>query len=305
MTGTPRVSVVLPTRNRLGTLPRAIDSVFRQDVADLELIVVDDGSTDGTAAWLDKQACARLRFVRHENGRGAAAARNTGVRAARAELVAFQDSDDEWLPGRLQRQLALLDKGGAEVGWVGGAQILEGPQGRILVCAGAEPELLLLECFATPVWLVRRNFLERAGLFDEAMPVFEDADLVFRLARVCRLAAVAEPVVIRHVSADSLYGTLPQRKRGLAALLGRHRETWLRDPQRYARWCVALARLHGIDGEVEGARRWLREARAFGWRRRDLLLLGATFLGRATLQYVAGSRFAPALAPPPEHRTWL
>jgi len=104
----PAVSVVLPAYNREASIRLAIDSVLRQSFADLELIVVDDASTDGTRTAAEAVPDPRLRVVAHGENQGASAARNTGVAAARAPWVAFQDSDDEWLPLKLEKQMARL-----------------------------------------------------------------------------------------------------------------------------------------------------------------------------------------------------
>src|SRR5262245_49867936 len=99
----PMVTVVIPTRNRACVLRRAVDSVLRQTVTDFELIVVDDASTDGTEALVGSIRDSRVRYIKCRNGVGASAARNIGIRAARGRFVAFQDSDDEWLPAKLER----------------------------------------------------------------------------------------------------------------------------------------------------------------------------------------------------------
>ena len=104
-----RCSVVLPTYNRLSVLPRAIDSVLAQDMADFEIIVVDD-STDATPQWLARLTDPRIRVLRPQQRRGVGAARNVGIMAARAAAVAFLDSDDWYMPRRLSRALEALDR---------------------------------------------------------------------------------------------------------------------------------------------------------------------------------------------------
>src|SRR6202043_1602231 len=99
----------MPTFNRTATVGRAIASVLAQTVGDWELIVVDDASTDDLAGAVTAVGDVRIRLLRHERNRGAAAARNTGIEASRAPLVAFLDSDDERLPMKLERQIAALD----------------------------------------------------------------------------------------------------------------------------------------------------------------------------------------------------
>ena len=105
----PCVSVIVPTFNRAEYLPRAIKSVFAQTFQDFEVVVVDDGSTDDTERYVGKllESGHRVEFFRHSGNLGAQAARNTGIRKSRGEWIAFLDSDDEWLPNRLQSGLDL------------------------------------------------------------------------------------------------------------------------------------------------------------------------------------------------------
>ena len=124
----PAVSVVLPAYNRADSIRLAIDSVLRQSFTDFELIIVDDASTDGTRAVAEAVADPRVRVIAHPANRGASAARNSGVAAARAPFVAFQDSDDEWLPRKLEKQMArLLAPGAGYVAAYCGMRILDEP----------------------------------------------------------------------------------------------------------------------------------------------------------------------------------
>ena len=103
-----RCSVVIPTFNRLNVLPRSVASVLAQDEPDFELIVVDDGSTDGTQQWLATLTDPRIRIILSEHNRGVSGARNQGLAAARAPIVAFLDSDDVYRPQRLRRSLEVM-----------------------------------------------------------------------------------------------------------------------------------------------------------------------------------------------------
>jgi len=105
----PRISVVLPTYNRMRTLPRAVASVLAQDMAAFELIVVDDGSTDGTATWLGTQTDSRIRTIAPGRNQGVSIARNLGIAAATTPLVAFLDSDDLFRPNRLSAPLRVFE----------------------------------------------------------------------------------------------------------------------------------------------------------------------------------------------------
>jgi glycosyltransferase involved in cell wall biosynthesis len=184
----PLVSVVIPTFNRAWSLAEAVDSVLSQELRGFELIVVDDGSTDDTLQLLERYGDA-IRVLRREH-RGVSAARNAGVAAGRGELIAFLDSDDLWLPGKLQRQVdffashpeALICQ--TEELWVkNGRRVNPGkrhrkPDGMIF-----EPSLDL--CLVSPsAVMARRELFDRVGLFDESLPACEDYDLWLRVS--CR-----------------------------------------------------------------------------------------------------------------------
>ena len=104
----PRVSVILPTYNRAQLIAQAIQSVLDQTYQDFELIIVDDGSKDETEEVVNSFDDERIRYARHEENKGANAARNTGIAMARGEYIAFQDSDDKWLPEKLERQMRIF-----------------------------------------------------------------------------------------------------------------------------------------------------------------------------------------------------
>jgi glycosyltransferase involved in cell wall biosynthesis len=108
MTTNPRCSVILPTHDRMRTLPRAVASVLAQDMADFELIVVDDASSDQTNDWLSRQTDPRIRALQSSRQLGPSGARNLGIDAARADVIAFLDSDDEYLPNRLSVPLRVF-----------------------------------------------------------------------------------------------------------------------------------------------------------------------------------------------------
>src|SRR6056297_1399486 len=112
----PTVSVIVPTYNRADSLPRTIDSVLAQTHDDLELVVVDDASTDDTETVVERYEDDRVTYLEHATNRGGSAARNTGIRASDGDYVAFLDSDDEWHPEKLERQVRELESRSEE--WV-------------------------------------------------------------------------------------------------------------------------------------------------------------------------------------------
>jgi teichuronic acid biosynthesis glycosyltransferase TuaG len=186
----------MPAYNAEGYIAEAIGSVLGQTYDGWELVVVDDGSTDGTARVVGAIAerDARVRYVRRENG-GQAAARNTGLRAASGDLVAFLDADDLWLPEKLALQIALMEEKGVDLVYTDGYFFSEegaaAPGERFNILPGeARGVEMFRTLFAsnrigTLSVLVRRAALDAVGLFDEdrAYQNCEDYDLWLRLAR--------------------------------------------------------------------------------------------------------------------------
>ncbi|MGQ3412223.1 glycosyltransferase family 2 protein [Natrinema sp. LN54] len=213
-----RVSVIIPTYNRAATLSRAIDSALEQTIDDLEVVVVDDGSTDDTDSVLAAYDDPRVRPVVHATNRGANVARNTGLEHARGEYVAFLDSDDEWHPEKLERQFAALE--GRSDDWVGvycdSTYDLSGTGGRLRSVAASvlarsddEPtregnEELVGEILADNVQpgagstlLVRTDVASAAGGFDEDLDRFQDPEFCLRVLEHGKLAYVDEALVRR------------------------------------------------------------------------------------------------------------
>ncbi len=197
----PLVSVIIPTRNRRSLVLRAVDSVLRQECRDLQIIVIDDGSTDGTAeALAGKPACQVIR-VDH---RGPAAARNVGIAAARGQYLAFLDSDDHWQDHHLTRLLAAM--GRKEVGLVYSSthtvtlegEPLGGRRDRRKCYSGQVVESLFRHIFIhTSNVLCRTDLVRKVGGFDESLPVCEDYHLWLRLALRCEVAVVEQITAIR------------------------------------------------------------------------------------------------------------
>ncbi len=230
--GEPRVSVVIPVHNGERFLAEAIRSVLAQTLTDLEVVVVDDGSTDGSAAVA--ASFPGVRCVRRDN-RGVAAARNAGLDATRAELVAFLDQDDLWLPTKLECQIAVLDREPAVLCAI--------CREKFFLEAGADcPRWVRKEAFEAPVvayepsaLLARRRAFEAVGRFDESYTVASDSDWFFRARDLgTAIAVVPELLVLRRihggnesrrtelVNAELRRVTLAsvQRKRRLAGKVG-------------------------------------------------------------------------------------
>lgn len=214
------VSVVIPTYNRAQFLPAAIASIRAQTHACGEIIIVDDGSTDDTAAVVE-QIGADVRYVRQDNA-GPAAARNRGISEARGDVIAFLDTDDRWLPTKTERQLAVLSKH-PEVALVGADMAVEDSLGRELLSSNfahrgllpmfehlagspvpnAPGQLLAVNFINTSTVMIRREALEAERGFDPRLRYGEDLELWLRIA--ARRGGVAcvpsvEEIRVEHAS---------------------------------------------------------------------------------------------------------
>ena len=210
----PAISVIIPTYNRAATIGRAIDSVFSQTRRDFEVVVVDDGSTDETknvlASYSDK-----IVAIAQKNA-GPAAARNAGIAAAQGDWLAFLDSDDIWLPAKLERQLAETEQSDADLSFhdvsvrysdgrpgiaswnafVNASDLKRAPLNTGLLADAFERMMTTGHLFYTTTFMAKRRALASMGGFRPELRTSEDLELYFRLAVRYRVAFIAEPLGI-------------------------------------------------------------------------------------------------------------
>jgi len=212
----PQISVVIATYKRPEMVCRAVDSVLAQDFKDIEIIIVDDNGlgTDMQAATenniRERYRDERIRYFVNEKRLGGGGARNAGIIRARSEYVAFLDDDEDWLPGKLAKQMKVFSESSDDTGVVdtgfytivkNGNKICHSPeiQGWIF------EELLDKTDNRAPklsTMLCRKTALEQAGLFDPAFRSRQDLDLYIRLSKVCRFASIDEPLANQRFDAD-------------------------------------------------------------------------------------------------------
>jgi glycosyltransferase involved in cell wall biosynthesis len=222
----PQVSVIIPAYNRADMIGDAIQSVLDQTYADWELIVVDDGSEDNTADVIAGYDDPRISYIYQDN-RKLPGARNTGIRAASGPYVAFLDSDDLFLPHKLEWQVAALDAQ-PELGLIAGGHVEVDKQLHILREVQpwhGQPTLELTDwlvgcpfCPSSP--LIRREWLFKANLFDEAMQRIEDWDLWLRMSRIgCKMAWLHKPVCYYRFHGGNMVRDVHLMKAGMVRML--------------------------------------------------------------------------------------
>jgi GT2 family glycosyltransferase len=297
-TSTPTVSIILPTFNRLKFLRPAVDSVLAQTFSDWELIIADDGSEDETAAYLTALAnLPRVRLLRLTHTGNPSAVRNAALRAARGEYVAFLDSDDVWLPTKLEVQLA-AQRANTARRWsytaltrIGesGDTMPDEPARRWVPYEGAILEqLLTLEvAVATPSVLADRHLIDEAGGFDEEQPYFEEYDLWMRLIALSEVSVINEPLVLvrshhEHYSADRVR-VYEARSRLLNKMKTRTATVRMRTILRIerAKTAASLAMAYAVSGRRAIALKTLWSSRKYAWHSRKWWWIASETMGRA------------------------
>lgn len=293
----PVVSVILPTYQRAHTLGRALASVLAQTFQDYELLVIDDASTDDTVDVIARFDDPRLRYLRQDTNRGVAAARNRGLAEARGEFVAFLDSDDEWLPRKLARQLEVFEQHGVEVGLVStGIEVVDAEGATRCLAPTQSGDIQAALLLDNVVYgggssvMLRRGVVERAGTFDETLHALEDYDYWLRIAQFYRVEHATEPLARYHDAS-----AVVRRSRDLPKNLAARDRLYARYGPQMARAGVAHCFL------LETARRELRapggDARA--GRRRVVAALSQRPTAVSTYPWLLYMLF-------PEHgRRWL
>lgn len=268
----PAVSIVLPTYNRAYCIRRSIDSVLAQSFTDFELIVIDDGSKDDTKSIVESYDDPRIVFLHHSGNRGQTPRLNEGLAAARADLIAFQDSDDEWLPEKLGKQVGAMrdlppsvgvvytdkwrcEKGREKYHWRSPHNM---PEHGNIFRKGLDDQL---HNIGPQSVLIRRACFDDVGLFDERLVNFNDWEMFIRISRKYLFFHIPEPLVNYHVSDDAL--TSLGEHRGIEALeiiFEKYLDDLKLDKPLLAKRAYWIGSFHMRDGDAGKGRHHLRMA---------------------------------------------
>lgn len=230
----PKVSVIIPTYNREKFLKEAIESVLNQTYKDLELIVIDDGSEDGTSQLMKTYSQIVYKTIPHS---GVSRARNEGIRWAQGEYIAFLDSDDLWLPHKLSHQMKVMSEG-YKISYTDEIWLRKGvrvnPKKKHTKYSGfIFPKLLPLCLISVSSCVIKREVLEEVGYFDETLPVCEDYDLWLRIGRNYEIKFINKKLIIKRGGhkgqlSHSLWGLDRFRVRALIKILQQEKEEKMR-----------------------------------------------------------------------------
>ena len=196
------ISVIVPTYNRVHQLPRALDSILCQSCSPKEIIVVDDGSTDETSALMTSEY-PEIVFIQQQNA-GVSSARNVGIKRASGDWIAFLDSDDEWLPKKLEIQMKALYKNPEikichtnEI-WIRNGKRVNPKKKHGKFGGWIFQKCLPLCCISPSSVIIHKSIFKEIGLFDYSLPVCEDYDLWLRITARNPVLYIEEPFLIKY-----------------------------------------------------------------------------------------------------------
>jgi glycosyltransferase involved in cell wall biosynthesis len=215
VTDTPRIAVIMPAYNRAATIRHSIDSVLAQTEPDFELVIVDDGSTDGTADVIAAIADPRIKLLIQPRNMGGNAARNRGIRESTAALVSFIDSDDQFLPHKLEAIIsyfganpgveAVIDSFELQYPETKGGKLAKRINADLTSSESVEAGIFDRTIYkATPAISARRSALERIAGFDETLRRRQDMDLALRLAEKAEIRTISQVLWRKHWSPSAI-----------------------------------------------------------------------------------------------------
>ncbi|MBI9070037.1 MAG: glycosyltransferase family 2 protein [Melioribacteraceae bacterium] len=259
------ISVVIPTYNRAFIIKKCLDSVLEQTFHNLEVLVVDDGSTDNTKEVVESINDSRINFIESEKNGGACAARNIGINAAKGDYIAFLDSDDYWLKDKLEKQINCLKDSGDDTtiihcGYerrdvdsgelVGKRIVYNDVQKEVFSNLGAAP--------GTPSLLIKRDILLEIGGFDENLPAHQETELAIRLAKKYNFKLVDEYLAVATVNHTRISSNPVNRINAKEIIYHKHKDL-LSKRLNYG-LCSAIAGFRICEGNFKSAKVYLRKS---------------------------------------------
>lgn len=198
-----QVSVIIPAYNREKTIVKCLDSVINQTYRPFEVIVVDDASNDNTVKLVEEYPSDIVKIIKCSNNGGAQVARNIGIKAASGDWIAFQDSDDIWLPDKLKKQKEAIEKSNFEV-CAGGGICKKGDEEKYIFINGENgnvyKDILKLKTYILyPTLLIKKSLLEKIGYLDEKVEAYQELDTAIRLSKENHFAYINAPLFIYNI----------------------------------------------------------------------------------------------------------
>lgn len=263
----PFVSIIIPTYNRANLIKRAINSILDQSYINYEIIVVDDGSTDNTKEVIESFNEDKISYYIHKKNKGAAAAMNTGIKYSQGDFVAFQGSDDKWIPKKLEKEMNVFLDSSDNVGVVySGYWYLKNdkkiyiPSPKITKKEGNIHYELLRGNFVSGLSIIRKKCFKKVGLFDENLPNLEDWELYIRISKYFSFGFIDEPLSTAYCSSDSETINYSKNLKSSEIILKKHFEDFNKNKEILAVNNANIGLYAFVDGDERKSRKYLMKA---------------------------------------------
>jgi glycosyltransferase involved in cell wall biosynthesis len=262
----PLVSVIIPSKNRLDFIEKAIDSILGQTYRRVEVIVVDDGSEVPLSPVLTKKYGESIVCLSHEQSRGAPASRNTGAKQAKGEYLAFLDDDDIWLPEKLEKQMAAFASLGEAFGvvycgydfWIADAII---DRKNVYYEADNLHEVALAGCpIGSPTPVIKKRYFEEVGGFDDRLPACQDWDLWIRLSKVCLFYSIRQSLAQYGVHGEQISTNIFRKINARKTILEKYRDEISECPKILSKHYQRIGSLLALVGENKEAKSYFWES---------------------------------------------
>jgi glycosyltransferase involved in cell wall biosynthesis len=267
----PEVSVVLCTYNREKTLAGSVKSVLDQTFCNFELIIVDDNSSDNSKDLINSFNDPRIIYLKHDTNRGPAISRNTGIKTSRGNYICFQDSDDQWFPDKLQKQLEAFSQnktssvktlGVVSTGYwkIFGSKKYYAPTSRAIQREGDLFETLLYGNVIAIHSLVLKEVFDKIGFFDESLPALEDWELWLRISKTYSFKLVDEALVNVPFGPQTISSSYTRMLTALEIILKKHLNDFKKYPAALARRYLSIGNAYILNGDIQKGREYLKKA---------------------------------------------
>ncbi len=264
---TPKISIILPTYNRANTIHESILSVLNQTYEDFELIIVDDGSTDNTKEVIEIFEDSRIQYIKHEENKGAASAMNTGIKKSKGSFISIQNSDDKWLPEKLENEINGFNSPNPKLGVVysGLCRIIGNrkiyiPSKSVKKKEGYLSDDLLNINFVNGLSLIRKDCFEKVGYYDEELVGLEDWEIYLRISKYYDFKFIDKPLIIASLSQDSLSIKPSVMISATQMILNKHFNKFLNNKKALALNYGFIGSWSCLDGKLKEGRTFFRYA---------------------------------------------
>jgi len=295
----PKVSVIIPTYNRAHLIGKAIKSVLNQTYKDFEVIVVDDGSTDNTEEIVKSFTDFKIHYICHKHNRGASAARNTGIKASRGEYIAFLDSDDEWLPEKLDKQMKTFNSESSEVGVVyTGDYYVDEKDKKVKKVHIPRKEGYIYEnllraedvIYISTV-LIKNECFKKVGVFDEDLPTSEDYDMWFRIAKYYKFRYVKDLLVVCLIHNNQMTANSEIMIEGVKRIQTKYSKEFRKRPYSYSTRYFYLGNKFCHLGKMrEGQKYFVKAILIYPFCVKYYIYMLSSFFGKQSYSFIANIR---------------